>query len=104
METQKTIEFLKQLTFDLSHGRKSRAQIVHELSNEISPSEMAELPTIGNENEFIQDLYWSLLHSANESGFETSDLEIQYFVECFNGNRVYSKEDFKNYLSKKIKK
>jgi hypothetical protein len=101
METQNIIEFLKQLTFDLFEGRKSKEQIVHELSHKISASEMADLPSFGKGNDLAQDVYWALLHLENENGFETTDDEIQFLVECLRGNRVNSQEDFNKFLKDK---
>jgi hypothetical protein len=99
MEKQKMLEFLKGLVFDLHYGRKSREQIVHELSEDISPSD--EIPNSSNEEKLIFNLYWDLHHLTHDPPFHTRDVEIEYYMEVFKGTRKYSDEDVHNYWVEK---
>ena len=101
-EALEILEILKELVFDLYEGKMSRSQTANILMAAITPVVMANLPTQGTWD-MIQSLYWSLLHLTNEGGFETTDDEIEYFIECFRGNRVYSNDDFNKFLKERFK-
>jgi hypothetical protein len=99
MEKQNILEFLKQLTFDLYEGRKTRPQVVQALIEEISPSD--EIPNSTNEEKLIFNLYWDLFDLTHDPPFHTRDVQVEYYIEIFNGNRIYSSEDHNNYWIEK---
>ena len=63
-------EAVKMLIFDVDHD------VIH-----------------GSDTEFIvTDCYHSIKHLI-EPGFETSDFELKYFLECFDGQRAYDLQE-----------
>ncbi len=51
----------------------------------------------------ITDCYFALKH-LKETGYETSNVEIRYFMDCFSGEREYDLEEKNKIILKKIKK
>jgi len=101
VEKREILQNLKELTLDFFEGRRTREETVHELYKRMSYPE--DFDEAADKDEFIQRVYWDLRHLTHEKPFETKIEEIQYFMECFEGKRTYSIEDWNNYLHEKMK-
>ncbi len=101
MDSEAILSNLKELTLDLSYGRRTKEQIVRELDKRINPLEIYDMPSDTVNYRFIQAAYWGLRHLLHGGGFDTEPEFIEYLVECFEGDRTYSSEDWTNYLHKK---
>lgn len=66
------------------------------LIEELNPEEIYEI----EDDMVITDCYFALKH-LKETGYETSVVEIKYFLECFLGEREYNLEE-KNKLIMKM--
>ncbi len=102
IETDKIGALLKQLISDLHYGRKSIRQAASGLAA-LPASVMAEAESFGNQNDLNQAMYWDLLNSVDENGFETEPEVFEYFWECLEGRRNYSPEDIRSYFEDKWK-
>jgi hypothetical protein len=87
---------LKELTLDLAKGRKTRQAAVEELYKRIDPDQVYKMKPDEPQADFITELYVSLEH-LTEEGFATSPAEIQYFAECFEGQRSFSREEVRKF-------
>lgn len=85
-------EHIKSILNDIS--RKYLAMEIDEekvqvrLIEELDPEEIYEI----EDDMVITDCFFALKH-LNETGYETSHTEIEYFVECFSGIREYNLEE-----------
>jgi hypothetical protein len=93
MNSEKMLDFFKQLVFDYKFGRKTKKQIVHELVENIPPSEGVEIPNHTDKEKFLFNLYWDLFDLTHDPPFHTRDIKIEYYLEVFEGKRRYSSED-----------
>jgi len=87
---------LKELTLDMVNGKRNRQETVEELYKRVQPDEIYKLDESVPERDFIIDVTVSLEH-LTEEGFAPSMAEIRYFAECFEGKRVFSREEVRRF-------
>ncbi|KJS13669.1 MAG: hypothetical protein VR67_03505 [Peptococcaceae bacterium BRH_c8a] len=69
------------------------------LVEEVDPDEIYEI----EDNMLVTDCYFALKH-LKETGYETSNAEIRYFLECLSGAREYSLEEKNRIILKNAEK
>jgi hypothetical protein len=83
------LENLKELTLDLAAGKRKRAETVTELHRRIEANLVYDMDEKEPQREFITQVYVSLDNLTDED-FPPTQAEMQYFTECFEGKRVFS--------------
>jgi len=68
-------------------GSYSRKQAVETLMYSIDP-----IPIYGSSDPMVTDCYFTIMY-LTEAGYETKDVELSYFRDCFNGMRTYNMDD-----------
>ncbi len=96
MEINNILSILEELTFDFINGKRNRIQTVRELRTRIDPDDIYEMPDSITQKGFITEIYVSLDNLTTE-GFTPSLEEIKYFAECFEGQRVFSREEVRQF-------
>jgi hypothetical protein len=89
MEIAGILADLKELTLDLVAGKRNRAETVTELHRRIEANLVYDMDEKEPQREFITQVYVSLENLIAED-FVPSTAEIKYFAECFEGKRVFS--------------
>jgi hypothetical protein len=96
LDKETILAHLKEITLDLAKGRKTRQATVEELYKRIDPDLVYKMKPDEPQADFITELYVSLEH-LTEVGFATSPAEIQYFADCFEGKRSFSREEVRKF-------
>jgi len=96
MNKEAILAALKELTLALAKSQMTRQAVVDELYKRVNPELVYALPPDEPQADFITELFVSLEH-LTEAGFATSPAEIQYFAECFEGKRTFSREEVRNF-------
>jgi hypothetical protein len=96
MDATSILADLKELTLALATGKKTRQATVHELYKRIDPDSIYKMKVDEPQADFISEVFISLEH-LTEEGFAPSSAEIQYFAECFKGERAFRREEVRNF-------
>jgi hypothetical protein len=96
MDKEGMLADLKELTLALAKGQKTRQATVEDLYKRIDADSVYNLKPDEPQADFITELFVSLEH-LTEEGFATSPAEIQYFAECFEGKRTFSREEVRQF-------
>jgi hypothetical protein len=96
MDTVTILADLKELTLALVEGKRTRQDTVEELYKRIDPDSVYKMKPDEPQADFITEVCVSLEH-LTEEGFATSPAEIQYFAECFEGKRIFSREEVRKF-------
>ena len=96
MNKEKAVEALKDLLNALSQGRMTRQEVVEELYKRIDPGEVYNLLPDEPQGDIISEAFVSLEHLTDE-GFATSNAEILYLAECYEGKRKFSREEIRKF-------
>lgn len=96
METKTILAELKALTLALADGERTRQATVEELYKRIDPDSVYKMKKDEPQMDFITEVFVSLEHLTDE-GFATSSAEIQYFAECFEGKRTFSRAEVREF-------
>jgi hypothetical protein len=84
------------LTLDFVGGKRNRREMVHELNQRINPDEVYKMPDNIPERLFITEVFVSLNY-LTEEGFATSRQEMVYLAECFEGKRVFNRDEIRRF-------
>jgi hypothetical protein len=90
------VAILQELTLDFVSGKRNRPATVSELHARIDPDDIYKMPDSVPQKAFITEVYVSLDNLVNED-FAPSFEEMQYFMECFEGKRIFSQEEVRNF-------
>jgi hypothetical protein len=96
MDITNILADLKELTLSLAAGKMTRQATVEELYKRIDPDSIYKMKADEPQADFITEVFVSLEH-LTEEGFAPSLTEIQYFAECFEGKRIFSREDVRKF-------
>ena len=80
-------EELKQIIRSVLQQGLSGQQLMEALIANVNPTEI-----YASDDMLVTDSYFSLLHFATGEEMVT-DAEWKYFLDCLNGNRVYSLDE-----------
>jgi hypothetical protein len=84
------------LTLDFVGGKRNRRETVHELNQRINPDEVYKMSDNIPERLFITEVFVSL-NNLTEEGFATSRQEMLYLAECFEGKRVFNRDEIRQF-------
>jgi hypothetical protein len=96
MDVNTILANLKELTLDFVNGKRNRQDTLIELNQRLDPEEIYKMGDNVPEKAFITEVFVSL-NSLTEESFAPSLAEMQYFAECFEGKRVFSREEVRNF-------
>jgi hypothetical protein len=96
MDTEKILADLKELTLDFVAEKRSRGETVRELHSRINPDEVYDMDENDPNRDFITEVYVSLDNLVTED-FAPSRAEIQYFADCFEGKKTFSREEVRKF-------
>jgi hypothetical protein len=96
MDVNSILANLKELTLDFVNGKRNRRETVSEVQKRFDPEEIYDMADMVPEKAFITEVFVSL-NSLTEEGFAPSLAEMKYFAECFEGKRVFSQEEVRNF-------
>lgn len=91
MKREEIIRILEELIIKYLDKRDSDSTIL-EL---ITKLDCEQIYSISNDL-IITDCYFAIKH-LNEDGFQTQDVELKYFLDCFQGKKQYNLSD-KNFI------
>ncbi|MCL1797929.1 MAG: hypothetical protein FWG24_06450 [Eggerthellaceae bacterium] len=103
LERKRTLKTMKDIMRNYLNNKITHNQAANRLFYEIdinyifslcglSESELKDFKNVGDskkEDFIISDCYYAIKQLAEEPRFSTTDVEIQYFYECLNGERIY---------------
>src|ERR1035437_4726133 len=96
MDVNNILANLKELTLDFVNGKRNRQDTLIELNQRLDPEEIYKMGDNVPEKAFITEAFVSL-NSLTDEGFAPSLAEMQYFAGCFQGQRVFSREEVRNF-------
>jgi hypothetical protein len=96
MDAETILSILKELTLDFVNGKRNRSNTVIALHERINPDDIYKMADTIPQKDFITEVYVSL-DNLTEEGFAPSLAEMNYFAECFEGQRTFSREEVRKF-------
>ncbi len=96
MDAENILKNLKELTIDFVNGKRNRRDTVNELHKRIDSNDVYNMSDSIPMKAFITEVFVSL-DSLVEEGFAPSLAEMEYFAECFEGKRTFSREEVRKF-------
>lgn len=87
---------MKDLITEYLDKKYDRDDIVNKLIHSVTISDLDEV-----DDEFLNDCYYAI-YEMNEAGFETTEKEVVYLKECFDGKRIFSRKKRDEYINENI--
>lgn len=92
------LNIMKDLITEYLDRKYDRDEIVKRLIYSITFEDIDEY-----DDEFLNECYYAI-YEMNEEGFETSDTELVYLKECFDGKRTFSRIERDEYIQVNFKR
>jgi hypothetical protein len=90
------LAILKELTLDFVKKKRNRQQTVIALHERINPDDIYNMDNNLPQRCFLTEIYVSL-DNLTEEGFAPSLAEMKYFAEIFEGQRIFSQEEVREF-------
>ncbi|HCC07104.1 MAG TPA: hypothetical protein DEP72_02910 [Clostridiales bacterium] len=96
MKEEEILEILNMLTSEYLKKNRKKEDTVILLNQKINILDITQL-----DNEFITSGYYALKYLTDE--YETTDYEMEYMRDCYEGKRRFSQEDRNEFIKRKLK-
>ncbi len=94
MDKSKLLEVLHKLSIEYIEKIKSCEEIIMELATRININDIHN-----SDDELVIGGYYALKYLEDE--YQTTDYEILYLIECFEGKRIFSQKDRNMFIGSK---
>ncbi|HOA81087.1 MAG TPA: hypothetical protein PKK61_08520 [Defluviitaleaceae bacterium] len=93
MTKNEIIKILSDIINNFLESKIDTDEVIEQLITRINPLDIYEL----DDELLITDCYFAIKHLVEE-GYETTIRELEYFKECFEGQRLYNINDKNEFI------